>query len=220
LKERGFVVLCTLDDERFHNYLSWESGLAVCAGTPEMIKELAEKGLDEAPSGIHLWSTGIPEQIPPEYDLSVVHLKDDSKLTDELLEEYGKNSGKSVKVIVRMGWVGEWTDPHEAAYAAVGMTEKEFTERNDLTDEQVEKYLETLRRHTYWVRPEVVEPLLKDGELVEVRSWMWDFVAELTYERALELSKSKQITYIQSFDYEEKCYEWQRKTTHWISADD
>ena len=220
LKEKGFVILCTYEDERYKEYLRWGSGIAVCAGTPDMIRDLVDKSLEENNISAFLLGTSIIRHAPEEYDQSIVHLQEDTKLTDELRAEYAENGGAPVKVVVKMGWVGEWTDPHVYAYASVGMTEKQFTESNDLTDAQVEKYLETLRYYTYWVRPDTVEPLLEDGELVEIRSHMWDFVAELSYERAMELCENKKVAYITSFSYLEKCREWEGAIYSVIATDE
>ena len=103
-----------------------------------------------------------------------------------------------------MGWTGEWIDPHEYAYAAMGVTEQEFQNIRDWTMEQVQHYYEVLIHYTYPVREDTVMPLLEEGELVEIHSWAWEFVAELSEARALAICEPRegnvQVAYILSYE--------------------
>lgn len=194
LNEKGFAVLSTCWDDSFCGYLVGEC-IAVCAGTRDMINGLAAENFGEGILSVRLSAT---RQIDDSFyePPAGKKLRDGSKLTEGLEAKYAENGGAPVRVVVHLGWVGEEVDPRVLAVQSIGLSWEEWETTKDLSDDLVEKYLEALRYYTYWVRPDVVEPMLKDGELVEIQSWKWVFIADLSHDRALELCADKMVAYI------------------------
>ncbi|MBO4290251.1 MAG: hypothetical protein J5865_09175, partial [Lachnospiraceae bacterium] len=124
MQKNGFTVLCTNADDSYVDHIDWYSGMAVLSGTAAQIKALKLEGFGKDVERLNLLGTKPVERDPEEFGdgMYPTHLRDDSKLTDELRAAYAENGGAPVKVIVKMGWLGEWVDPHEYAYAALGMT--------------------------------------------------------------------------------------------------
>ena len=195
MQEKGFTVVSTCWEDEFVRYSNIEDCIAVFAGTREMIAALTKEDFGDDIDKVLLYATRPMDDSffePP----AGRRLAEGSKLTEGLQARYKENGGAAVRVLVHLGWTGEQKDPSDLALQAIGMTRKEYEETKDLSDEIVEKYHEALNYYTYWVRPEVVEPLLKDGELVEIQSGSWAFTADLTYERAMELGEEKMVAYI------------------------
>ena len=194
LKAKGFTILSTCWDDDFCDYLVGEC-IAVCAGTRELINNLADESFGDGILNVWLSATRrIDDSFyePP----AGKRLRDGSKLTEGLEAKYAENGGAPVRVVVHLGWVGEEVDPRVLAVQSIGLSWEEWETTKDLSDDLVEKYLEALRYYTYWVRPDVVEPMLKEGELVEIQSSKWAFIAYLSYDRALELCEDKMVAYI------------------------
>ena len=202
LGKNGLTVVSTCWDDGFTKYTNISNCIAVFAGTREMIASLSKEDFGKDISRVTLYATRpIDDSFfqPP----AGKRLAGDSKLTEGLAAQYKENGGSAVRVLVHLGRTGDPEDPSDLALKEIGMTRKEYEETKDLSDEIVEKYHEALLRYTFWVTPEVVEPLLKDGELVEVRSGSWTFTADLTYERAMELCGEKTVAYISMFGEDE-----------------
>ena len=194
LKAKGFTILSTCWDDDFCDYLVGEC-IAVCAGTRELINNLADESFGDGILNVWLSATRrIDDSFyePP----AGKRLRDGSKLTEGLEAKYAENGGAPVRVVVHLGWVGEEVDPRVLAVQSIGLSWEEWETTKDLSDDLVEKYLEALRYYAYWVRPDVVEPMLKEGELVEIQSSKWAFIAYLSYDRALELCEDKMVAYI------------------------
>lgn len=217
LEKMGFSVIASSDREEFFNYA--RSGVVILAGTKDMIMSL---DIDKLAPAEYITLSGAKRNsgdiIFGEGEMQV-HLQNGSKLTDELLAAYDENGGAALTVSVKMGWDeqlwGEWVDPHHYAYEAIGLhSEQEFNEAGDdiLTAENVNRYYEVLNQYTYWVNEERVAPLLREGELVEIRSYAWDFTAKLTKERAEELCANRCVAYITLPDIREYTREYEITT--------
>lgn len=216
LEKMGFSVIASSDREEFFNYA--RSGVVILAGTKDMIMSLDIDKLAPAEYIILSGAKRNSGDIIFGEDERQVHLQNDSKLTDELLTAYAENGGAALTVSVKIGWDeqlwGEWVDPHHYAYEAIGLhSEQEFNEAGDdiLSAENVNRYYEVLNQYTYWVNEERVAPLLREGELVEIRSYAWDFTAKLTKERAEELCANRCVAYITLPDIRE--YTWEDEIT-------
>ena len=199
----GFTVISKGTDDDFDRYLCFGSGGAVLAGTKEQIDALSLEDF-EGVEHITLYGSSKAD-LPRIYGepKRIVHLREDSKLTDELLAAYEENGGAALKVRIKPGWDddlwGEWVDPHVYAYEAIGLhSEEEFNEAGPdiLTSEKVDLFYEVLNKYTNWVNEERFGSFFKEGELIEARGYAWDLIAELTCERALELCENKCIAYI------------------------
>ncbi len=199
----GFTVISKGTDDDFDRYLCFGSGGAVLAGTKEQIDALSLEDF-EGVEHITLYGSSKAD-LPRIYGepKRMVHLREDSKLTDELLAAYEENGGAALKVRIQAGWDddlwGEWVDPHVYAYEAIGLhSEEEFNEAGPdiLTSEKVDLFYEVLNKYTYWVNEERFGSFFKEGELIEARGYAWDLIAELTCERAQELCENKCIAYV------------------------
>lgn len=196
LEEEGFQKLGTAKDENYRDYLAATGCMAVYAGTAEQLEAIAKREADGYIVLDLAWEEAEEYRFPPYtyYDM----LEDGSKLTNNLLATYEANDGAAIEVRGYLGYLGKPIDPHAMAYAAIGMTAAEFNNAKDLSNEVVDLYLETLNEYTYMktYQRELLQSILKDGELIEHLDYLWEFHAKLTYERALELTADPRVAYI------------------------
>lgn len=199
LKKYGFEVVYDARDEKYQPYLSAYNGLAVMTATKEQLLSLEDETLVYhyylKPAAINAEDYEYTDF----YSYGEVQLAENSKITNSLLQAYKEADGGKLRVFVFIGYFGKEYTVEEidaAALAATGMTEEEYLYHADM--EAADKYRETHNRLTYHIdyNEEVVERLLKDGELVELQNYNSAFIAGLTYERALELCENKEIAYI------------------------
>lgn len=199
LKKYGFEVVYDARDEKYQPYLSACNALAVMTATKEQLLSLENETLEYNYNLKAAAVNGEDYEYTDIYSYGEVQLAENSKITDGLLQDYKEADGEKLKVYVSIGYFGkEYTaeEINAAALAATGMTEEEYMYHGDM--EAANKYRETHNRLTYHIdyNEEVVERLLKDGELVELQNHSSAFIAELTYDRVLELCENKEIAYI------------------------
>lgn len=199
LKKYGFELVYDAKNEKYQPYLSACNALAVMTATKEQLLSLENKTLEYNYNLKAAAVNGEDYEYTDMYSYGEVQLAKNSKITDGLLQAYEEADGEKLRVYVSIGYFGkEYTveEINAAALAATGMTEEEYMYHGDM--EAANKYREAHNRLTYHIdyNEEVVERLLKDGELLELQNHSSAFIAELTYERALELCESKEIAYI------------------------
>ena len=146
------------------------------------------------------------------YSYSEVHLSEESKLTDTLLDIYENGGSDSCYVYVHLTLPEREPDEFDAAFpddprrsawarvlAKFGMTEEEFNSCGDadLVQRIIDaKHADQRREEEYGA---LREKVFKEGEEVE---WFGGYIgkseAVLSYERALELSRLPEVAYIES----------------------
>lgn len=199
LEKYGFELVYDARDEKYQPYLSAYNALAVMTATKEQLLSLEDETLE---FNYKLKAAAINAEnyeYTDIYSYGEVGLAENSKISTDLLQAYKKADGEKLRVYVSIGYFGKEYTAEEidaAALAATGMSQDEFLYNGDR--EAAEKYRETHNRLTYHIdyNEDVVERLLKDGELIELRNHSSAFVAQLTYERASELCENKEIAYI------------------------
>lgn len=199
LKKYGFEVVYDAKNEKYQPYLSACSAVAVMTATKEQLLSLENEKLGY---NYKLKAAAINAEdyeYTDIYSYGEVGLAENSKITDALMKVYKEADGEKLRVYVSIGYLGrEYTveEINAAALAATGMTEEEYFYNGDR--EAAEKYREAHNRLTYHIdyNEDVVERLLKDGELIELQNHSSAFIAQLTYDRALELCENKEIAYI------------------------
>lgn len=202
LSELGFSVLYTAEDEEYIPYLYRKSAIGVMTATKAQLLELKDREMEYiyylTAAAEHAAEVGYDDNFTAEE----ISLADDSKLTDDLITAFEQANGGSVKVLCKIAYFGKrYTDMGErqqAVYAALGTTADQYWSSGDDTGELWDRYHKANENILFHMdyNAEVVEKLLNDGELVEMQDRQSAFVAELTYERAMELCENKEIAYI------------------------
>jgi len=206
LKDFGFEVLYTGNDEKYAVYLEMISALGVLVGTKAQIEAFAESetaviyNLCGAMAGAEMMS---PIDF---YSGSEVYLEDDSGLSAAVKEQFeALKEGEKLRVGVELSYMGEVVyetieELNQAALDAIGadMTWWEFNEAYNLSKEFIDRYREAKNRIIYHkdFSERVAAELFYDGEVVEIQNWLGRILAELTYERALEIAQSADVAYI------------------------
>lgn len=207
--KQGFTVLYTAEDETYQQYLYSRSGLGVLVGTKAEI--LALENL-ELPYLLKLYPASSDAAEYPvstfEYTGEDITLSGDSKLTVELVEAFEQSAGAAIEVVIHVGFINieikgwDKSNSHELealVYEALGLTKAEYLELYDGDWRYwAERYTEAKNRITHYAdyQENVAKNYLLEGELVEVDYLDSEIRAVLTYERALEISKHKEIGYI------------------------
>ncbi len=207
LKDFGFEVLYSGGDAKYAVYLERISALGVLVGTKAQIEAFAES--ETAVIYNLCGAVSSAELINPTdfYSGSEVYLEDGSGLSAAVKEQFAElESGETLRVKVVYAYFGkEYQSKEElgqAALDAIGldMTFLEWycSSDNELFDKYFEQFQEAKRKilHNTGFKESVVAQLLRDGELVKMEEWNDYFIAELTYERALEIAQSTDVAYI------------------------
>lgn len=207
LSEYGFKILYTGENAEYAVYLEKMHALGVAVGTKAQIEEFINSEhsliyfLCGAEKNANLMN---PTDF---YSGSEVYLEDGSGLSAAVKEQFSAlGDSEKLKVKVVYAYFGDEYQTKEelgqAALDAIGldMTFYEWYNSNDdeLYDKYLDKYMEAKNRIIYHkdFNEQVAGELLCDGELVEIRDWANCFIAELTYERALEVAQSEDVAYI------------------------
>ncbi len=203
LKELGFEVLYDGTDSDYSVYLHGNDAVAVMAGTKAQIME-ARRTITKENGKYDYYLKGAVENGKQEFKgiySDDIKLRDDSKITDDLLALYEKE--KTQKVVINIAYYGKIYETKEelerATLEILGMTREEFDNCNDM--ETIDRYTEIKRdlsTHRKY-NEQVKNDLMKENEIVEFRNYSGTIVAELTYERAIQLSKAKEIAYIEAY---------------------
>ena len=204
LRELGCTVLYTAEDPEYIPYLHASSAIGVMTATKAQLLEWKDQEME------HQYFLAVAAQDALEYDYAdsydytwdQIILADDSKLTDDVIDAFEKANGGSVQVLCKIAYFGNrYTDRgarQQAIYDLLGTTEEQYWSNGDPTGELWDRYYKAsinIRFHIDY-NIEVAEKLLMDGELVEMQNLHSAFIAELTYERAMELAENKEIAYI------------------------
>lgn len=206
LVELGFTLVYDATDPAYQAYLSLiypYTPLGVVIGTKAQICALDAEELGYY-CCFHMAAKNAADyEVTDNYSHSEVHLTGDSKLTDELIAAYTENGGAALRVEVAIGYFGKEYTPEEmeqAALASTGLTWEEFQYCNDI--EIVQRYIETKNRLMYHKdhNEELAVQLFAEHEFIEIRHSAEKFIAELTYQRALELVQNKEVAYIELVD--------------------
>ncbi len=198
LSDFGFSIIADSANPDYYDYMSDLSYICIFSGTSDDILSFGEtydgenhfrfKEVSESASSYR----SMPDIYP--------HIPEDSKLTEGVSAAFEAQPGQAITVVVHTGYIGEYVDEHELAYAALGMTEEEFNSAKNLTNEQLDLYYEVLNgdKNYYHVYcRNVINELLAPEEIVELRDYISECTATLTKERAEELSQHKEIAYIE-----------------------
>lgn len=202
LCELGCAVLYTGEDAEYIPYLYERNAIGVMTATKAQLLEWQDKEME------HQYFLAAADEDAAEHDYTdsftggEITLADDSKLTDDATAAFKLADGDSVQVLCKIAYFGKrYTDRGErqqAIYAALGTTEEQYWSSGDSTGELWDRYHKANENILFHIdyNNEVVQKLLKDGELVEMKDRNSAFIAELTYERAMELVENKEIAYI------------------------
>lgn len=196
----GFNIIADSTSPDYYDYMSELSFLYILSATADDILDFGE-----AYSGDFLHLREVSESASAYRSMPDIypHIPEDSKLTEGVSAEFAAHPGQAITVVVHTGYIGEYVDEHEMAYAALGMTEEEFNSAKNLTDEQMDLYYEVLNgdKNYYHVYcRNVINELLAPEEIVELRDYMSECTATLTKERAEEIAQHKEIAYIKLED--------------------
>lgn len=202
LRELGCTVLYTGEDVEYIPYLYERNAIGVMTATKAQLLEWQDKEME------HQYFLAVAAEDAAEQDYTdsftggEIALSDDSKLTDYATAAFKLADGGSVQVLCKIAYFGKrYTDRGErqqAIYAALGTTEEQYWSNGDPTGELWDRYHQVNENLIFHIdyNWEVAEKLLADGELVEMKERNSAFIAELTYERAMELAENKEIAYI------------------------
>ena len=133
-------------------------------------------------------------------------LAGDSKLTVELVEAYEQSAGAALNVVIHVGYIGDDEEVpvkdelEVAAIKALGLTADAFWALVEGPDgsEWMDRLIAEKNRIVYNkdYQENVAERYLLEGELVDITYYAWEIEAVMTYDRAMEISKHKEIGYI------------------------
>lgn len=208
LAEKGFIPVYDASDPAYHNYLASldaQRAIATVIGTKAQLLALDPEELNSPYlTFAHALRDADTLEYRDSYTYFEIHLAADSKLTDELMAAYEENGGEALPVSVKIAYWGRvygWQEAENKVLWDMG-----FGNITDLyaygTPEDEEEFHEKFDRLYYHLdyNEDVVTRLLREGELTRWDQWeeyrACSFLAELTYERALELAQDKEIAYI------------------------
>lgn len=202
IQDMGITLLYDASDEEYCPYLAAVDGLGVMYGTKAQILELGEmvKGCRIRAAAEHAENYEFIDQ----YTGHEIYLSEGNYLTDPLIAAYEQADGQKLRVEVQMAYYGETLvkdEKHKAVLAYMGVSQAEYEARcGEIEFRQqyiaAEKYV-TSNRDYY---EEVIRRLLKEDELAEEWDGGSSVLANLTYERALELAANEEIAYIELAD--------------------
>ena len=207
LEALGLTVLYTAENETYQPYLGAFSGLGVMVGTKEEILSLLDMKI---PYYIKLYPAVEDAEnyrpAPVETTGEEILLAGDSKLTMELVEAYEQSAGAALNVVIHVGYIGDDEEVpvkdelEAAAIKALGLTADAFWALVDGPNgmEWMNRLREEENRIVYNVdyQENVAESYLMEGELVDITYYAWKIEAVMTYDRVMEISKHKEIGYI------------------------
>lgn len=202
LRELGCTVLYTGEDVEYIPYLYERNAIGVMTATKAQLLEWKDKEMEYQYFLAAAAEDAAEQDYTDNFTWSELSLADGSKLTDDVIAAFEKADGGSIQVLCKIGYFGKrYTDRGErqqAIYAALGTTEEQYWSSGDPIGELWERYHKANENILFHIdyNNEVAEKLLKDGELVEMQARSSAFIAELTYERALELVENREIAYI------------------------
>lgn len=205
LSSLGLTTLYDVSDPEYAVYLYNRGAYSVMVASKAQLLALAET--EDFPYLLILSGAAEnTENLSPThaYSGAEISLSSSSKLTDALIAEYEKNGGEPIEVFCKIEYYGKSYETieelNQAALDALGLGISwwDFYEMKDVDGDIIDAYLEEKRRiiYHYDYNEQVVNDNLKDGELTEMQNWLSAFTATLTYDRALELSRIKEIAYI------------------------
>lgn len=212
ISDHSEKLVCRLGDES-------EGALAYLGQFGLCIAEMTKEELKELDDGEYKLTVDLAyrdyDKLRFEYYgvcYSDVDLPEDGKLTRDLLEAYNNADGKALRVKVHIGLPDREPDEFDKKYdertalweracAHFGMTYDEFERKlNENNDPElydtVHGYKESLLFREE-EQKEVNERIFRDGETVEWQRRTGYVVADLTYERAVELSEVWEVAYIE-----------------------
>lgn len=202
LRELGCTVLYTGEDVEYIPYLYERNAIGVMTATKAQLLEWQDKEMEHQYFLAAAAEDAAEQDYTDSFTGGEIALADDSKLTDDVIAAFEQANGDSIQVLCKIAYFGNrYTDRGErqqAVYAALGTTEEQYWSSGDPTGELWERYHKANENILFHIdyNIEVAEKLLKDGELVEMQDRNSAFIAELTYERAMELAENKEIAYI------------------------
>lgn len=202
LRDLGCTVLYTSEDPEYIPYLYARSAIGVMTATKAQLLEWKDKEMEYQYFLAAAAEDALEYDYAHDYTWDQLILADGSKLTDDVIDAFEKANGGSIQVLCKIAYFGNrYTDRGErqqAIYDLLGTTEEQYWSSGDPTGELWDKYHQANENILFHIdyNIEVAEKLLMDGELVEMQNRNSAFIAELTYERALELAKNKEIAYI------------------------
>jgi len=133
-------------------------------------------------------------------------LAGEGKLTVELVEAYEQSAGTALNVVIHVGYIGDddgvliKDELEAAAIKALGLTADAFwalvagPDGSEWMDRLIAEKNRIVYNEDY--QENVAESYLLEGELVDIVYHAWEIRAVMTYERAMEISKHKEIGYI------------------------
>ncbi len=201
LADLGFTLLCDARDQEWRYYLAAYNAVGILAGTREQIQALVDAELDCEYLLYPAAEEGKNYRGEDWYSALDMDLPADSKLTRALLDAYEQAEGQPLRVLVQYAYFGKDYTREEldaAGAAALGMTVEEFYAARDLTAEQADQFLK-VRNDLIYARPEKEEfaqRAFREGELIDTRMYTITYLAELSYDRALELSQMREVAYL------------------------
>lgn len=202
LRELGCTVLYTGEDAEYIPYLYERNAIGVMTATKAQLLEWRDKEME------HQYFLAAAAEDAAEHDYTdnftggEIILADDSKLTDDVIAAFEQAQGDSIQVFCVIAYFGKYYDDmgerRQAIYEILGTTEEQYWSGGDPAGALWERYHQVNENLIFHIdyNWEVAENLLADGELVEMKERNSAFIAELTYERAMELAENKEIAYI------------------------
>lgn len=207
LEALGLTVLYTAENETYRPYLGAFSGLGVMVGTKEEILALLDMKI---PYYIKLYpAVEDAEKYRPatlETTGEEILLAGEGKLTVELVEAYEQSAGTALNVVIHVGYIGDddgvliKDELEAAAIKALGLTADAFwalvagPDGSEWMDRLIAEKNRIVYNEDY--QENVAESYLLEGELVDIVYHAWEIRAVMTYERAMKISKHKEIGYI------------------------
>lgn len=202
LRELGCAVLYTAEDPEYIPYLYERSAIGVMTATKAQLLEWKDREMENQYFLAAAAKDALELDYTDNFTTEELMLADDSKLTDDVIAAFEQAQGDSIQVFCVIAYFGKYYDDmgerRQAIYEILGTTEEQYWSGGDPDGALWERYHQVNENLIFHIdyNWEVAEKLLADGELVEMKERSSAFIAELTYERALELAENKEIAYI------------------------